>query len=209
MTVKIEKMVVGPLMTNCYIIYSSGECIVIDPGYSGEEIADFIRGKEYKVKHIFASHGHFDHVSGVKALKDAVNGEFSIGSQDVEMYLNTQEMALKFGGVEVDAPIDPDSHIHEGDIQLGDATVKIIYTPGHTMGSYSFLIENDLFTGDTLFRGSIGRMDYGGSEKYMSETIEHLKGLDDGIRIHPGHGPGSTMGEEKRENPFLNGELRI
>lgn len=209
MTVSIEKIVVGPLMTNCYIISSGGECIVIDPGYSGDEISDFISKKGYSVKRIFATHGHFDHVSGIKAMKESVDCDFSIGSQDEEMYRTSREMARRFGGVEVDEPVKPDSYIEEGELSFGDTTVRIMHTPGHTLGSYSFLVEDHLFTGDTLFKGSIGRMDYGGSEENMVKTIEQLKSLDNRVRIYPGHGPWSTMGEEKIENPFLNGSVQI
>lgn len=209
MSLKIDKMVVGPLMTNCYIVSSGQECVVIDPGFSGEEIAQFIREKEYTMKRIFASHGHFDHVSGVRKLKESVKCDFSIGHNDVDMYMDTPQMARRFAGVEVDVPLKPDSIIEEGSADFGDSRITFIYTPGHTMGSYSFLIEDHLFTGDTLFKGSIGRMDYGGSEEYMIKTIEQLKKMEDGIMIHPGHGPESTIREEKENNPFLNGSFMI
>lgn len=199
----IEKIVVGPLMTNCYIVSSGKECVIIDPGAEGERIVDFVQGKELKAKYVLATHGHFDHVSGIRAVRNSLKAEFHIHSSDLEMVRTAPEQAMKFADMRVDEIGDPDGYVEDNSYRIGNIEIVPVHTPGHTAGSTSFKIGKNMFSGDTLFSGSIGRMDFGGSKESMKKTIEMLKGMDDEIAVYPGHGPATTIGEEKRNNPFL------
>lgn len=201
--IRIETVVVGPLMTNCYIISEGKECIVIDAGEEGERIVETVRARELSVKYILASHGHFDHVSGIEPLRRAFRAPFHIHSSDLEMFKGAPEMAKKFAGTDIEELGDPEGFIEENEYTIGNSKLIPIHTPGHTAGSTSFLIGKHLFSGDTLFKGSIGRMDFGGSVESMKNTIEQLKKMDEDIEVHPGHGPATTVGDEKRDNPFL------
>ena len=201
--IEIETIVVGPLMTNCYIISEGGDCIVIDAGAEGERIVEAIRNRGLSLTYILASHGHFDHVAGIEPLREAFGAPFHIHSSDLGMFRGAHDMAKKFAGTDIEDLMDPEGFIGENGYTLGKTELVPVHTPGHTGGSTSFLIGKHLFSGDTLFRGSIGRMDFGGSVEAMKNTIEQLKKMDDDILVHPGHGPGTTIGDEKRENPFL------
>lgn len=201
--VAIEKIVVGPLMTNCYIVSSGKDCIIIDPGAEGERIVDYVLGKGLNAKYVLATHGHFDHVSGIAPIRKSLKAEFHIHSADLEMFRTAPEQAMKFAGMKVGRISDPDGYVEEKTYGIGNEEIVPVHTPGHTAGSTSFMIGENMFSGDTLFNGSIGRMDFGGSEDSMKKTIEMLKGMDDSIRVYPGHGPSTTIGDEKNNNPFF------
>lgn len=201
--IRIGKIVVGPLMTNCYVISSGNDCVIIDAGAEGERIVDHVQNEGFNAQYILATHGHFDHVSGISAIRDSLKAQFHIHSADVDMFRTAPDQAMRFAGMSMEDLQDPEGHVEDNTYRIGEHEIIPMHTPGHTAGSTSFIIGKNMFSGDTLFSGSIGRMDFGGSVESMKKTIEMLKGMDDSINVHPGHGPSTTIGEEKRSNPFF------
>jgi glyoxylase-like metal-dependent hydrolase (beta-lactamase superfamily II) len=207
---KITRLVVGPLQVNCYIVSDekSREAIVIDPGDDGRKIVAAIREQGLIVKYIVNTHAHFDHVGANKEVKDATGGELLVHQEDDRLLGNTAGQARMFG---MTAPSSPkaDRYVKHGDaVTVGDVTLTVLHTPGHSGGGISLAGEGVVFTGDALFAGSIGRTDlFGGDLTTLIASIKrHLMTLPDDTVVLSGHGPDSTIGEERRENPFLNAQ---
>lgn len=196
----IKTIPAGIYDANCYLVIDekSKECGVIDPGGDAQRIESIIKSLNVKVKYIILTHGHVDHVGGVVELSKSLNVPFFISKIDEE-YMEKDDYV--FGSLP-----KASGYLKEGDtLSLGDKEFKVIETPGHTKGGLCFLIEDKLFTGDTLFQASIGRTDFvGGDFKEIIKSIkEKLIILGDDIEVYPGHGPMSTIGYEKRRNTFL------
>ena len=191
-----EVLTLGAYQTNSYIIWADGSdrCAVIDPGYEPDTILTRVRSLGKQVEAVLLTHGHFDHVGGVKAIAEATG---------CKVYLCTDDLAMpqKFTAGHL---LYTDAYT-EGDIlELAGLTVKVLHTPGHTMGSVCLLVEDTLFAGDTLFRESCGRTDLpGGSWADILKSLRRLKELPDHIRVFSGHGPSTTIGEEKQWNPYM------
>ena len=203
----IEYMPVGPIMANCYIVgcEETGQAAVIDPGDDAERILQKLSELKLKVKYIVNTHGHFDHVGGNKEIKDATGAELLIHAQDAPMLEHLSQAASSFG-LRCDNSPPPDRTIDEGDeIQVGNITLKVIHTPGHSPGGVSLHADGFLFVGDTLFSGSIGRTDLpGGNFDTLKSSIRNkIFPLGDEVRVFTGHGPETTVGREKRYNPFV------
>jgi hydroxyacylglutathione hydrolase len=186
---------VGMLLTNCYVVgqVETREAIVIDPGTGREteakKILKEIESNGLKIKYIANTHGHPDHTGGNKIFVEATNAPILIHEYDAPM--------LK-------GPF-ADRMLHDGDsVQVGGIVLRILHTPGHSQGSISLIGKDVVFTGDTLFAGSIGRYDLpGGSVDEIKKSLKKLMILSDHMKVYPGHGPTSTIGEERRNNPFL------
>ncbi|GAA0077845.1 MBL fold metallo-hydrolase [Clostridium sp. CTA-5] len=196
----IKTIPAGIYDANCYLVIDeeSKECGVIDPGGDAQRIESIIKSLNVKVKYIILTHGHVDHVGGVVELSKSLNVPFFISKIDEE-YMEKDNYV--FGSLP-----KASGYLKEGDtLSLGDKEFKVIETPGHTKGGLCFLIEDKLFTGDTLFQASIGRTDFaGGDFKEIIKSIkEKLIILGDDIEVYPGHGPMSNIGYEKRRNTFL------
>ena len=202
-------LTVGPLETNCYILgdEKSKEAVIIDPGGDFEEIDQQLGKLKLKVKYIVLTHGHFDHTGALAQLKKTTSAEILIHSADAFM-LSKDNQAQPFLLESGDEPCSADRTLKEGDkIQFGENVLEVLHTPGHTPGGISLIIDKMIFTGDTLFCGSVGRTDLpGGSYQKLLDSIKtkFLSKGDDYV-IYPGHGPESTIGEERRDNPFLGG----
>lgn len=198
----------GIYAVNCYIVFSEGSKsgIVVDPGGSADEIIKFVEDNNIDLKYIVLTHGHGDHIGGVKALKDKYDIPVLIHKEDEEMLKDANKNLSKtmaFGAIE----IIPDRTLVDGDIiKFGELEATILHTPGHTKGGICLKIENYLISGDTLFKGSIGRTDlYGGDYETLISAIKtKLLVLDDEIVVLPGHGQSSTIKNERISNPFLN-----
>jgi hydroxyacylglutathione hydrolase len=201
---------VGKLFTNCYITACpiTKEAIIIDPGFDNlseaEEIFKFIEEKMLKLKFIVNTHGHPDHICGNGIVKEKFKTPILIHEKDAFMLGKFGHLVAKFFGFKNSSP-PADMLLKEGDVlKIGNTTLKVIHTPGHSPGSISLLGEKEVFTGDTLFAGSIGRTDLPqSSEKDMRRSLEKLAGLPDYMTVYPGHGPVTTIKEEKENNPFL------
>jgi len=199
---------VGTLETNCYILgdEKTKQAVVIDPGGDFEIIEEHLKKLKLKVKYIILTHGHVDHIGALGELKKATGAEILIHSKDSMMlYDPNQNPSFFSGGKAISTKAD--RLLEEGDIiECGEIKLEVIYTPGHTPGGISLVMDKMIFTGDSLFCGSIGRTDFPGSsyQKLISSIKEKLLSKDDDFIIYPGHGPSSTVGEERKNNPFLN-----
>ena len=199
-SMQIQAFTVGVLSTNYYVVScpETREAIIIDPGfgasYEGEQIIRYVDAGTLKVKFIVNTHGHFDHINGDVVLKRKYVVPVCIHRYDAQS-LND------LGG-----DIPPDNVLLEDGevVKFGQVMLKVMHTPGHTPGGISFVGEKIVFTGDTLFAGGIGRTDFeGGSDRDMRRSLKKLLGLPNNYSVYPGHGFVSTIGEEKRVNPFL------
>jgi glyoxylase-like metal-dependent hydrolase (beta-lactamase superfamily II) len=205
-------MVVGSLQTNCYILQSNNAAIIIDPGDEPERIVRFVRDIEVKPSQIIATHTHFDHVLGVETVRAKLNIPFLIHHDDLTMLESMQSRVRQFMGFEVPPPPKVDEYLKDGDsLKVGDETIQILHTPGHSPGSVSLSGEGYVFTGDALFNQSIGRTDLPGGElKTLIHSIrDRLFKLDDETLVYPGHGPETTIGDEKLANPFVGKAARL
>ncbi len=202
---EVKGLVVGELGVNTYIIAGDGEGVVIDPGAEGERIMAMIEGMGLTIRYIINTHGHFDHTGANGLIKERTGATLAIHREDVELLERAPYQASLFGLSSPPSP-GPDLVLKDGDrIRVKDLEMEIIHTPGHTKGSISILVGGVLFTGDTLFAGSVGRTDLpGGSYDDLIRSIrERILPLPEDTLIYPGHGPSTTLGQEKAVNPFL------
>jgi hydroxyacylglutathione hydrolase len=205
-------LVVGALHTNCYILQSRGESIIVDPGDEGERILRLIKDLETKPTSIIATHTHFDHVLAVNTIRKRLNVPFLIHRDDLPLLESMQSRVRHLMGFEVPPPPSVDGFLKDEEVfTLGNQKVKILHTPGHSPGSVSISTDETVFTGDALFNQSIGRTDLpGGDLKTLIHSIrEKLFKLDDETTVYPGHGPETTIGDEKLANPFVGKAARF
>lgn len=205
MEYKIMKLVVGELQENCFILFDENkDAFVVDPGGSSENIIEAIDKNELNIKYILLTHGHFDHVGAVAALVKKYKAPVYMSKDDGAFLESPKEVRASSFGMQIESA-DVDVFVKEGDeIPFSEGTIKVIETPGHTLGSVCYLFENYLFAGDTLFNGSIGRTDFPESDhSLMIESLKKLKKLDDEIYVLSGHGPESQISYEKMTNPYL------
>jgi hydroxyacylglutathione hydrolase len=203
----IELLPVGPIMANCYIVgcKETHEASVIDPGDEAEKILLKLAALNLKVKYIINTHGHFDHVGANRKMKEATGADILIHDLDAPMLGSLVQAAASFGLKSENSP-PPDKTVDDGDIiTFGKISLKVIHTPGHSPGGISLYTPGVLFVGDTLFQGSIGRTDLpGGNFNTLKSSIQNkLFPLDDNCRVFTGHGPETSIGKEKRYNPFV------
>ncbi|MFA5500192.1 MAG: MBL fold metallo-hydrolase [Candidatus Omnitrophota bacterium] len=200
----IEKLEVGPLGANCYIVAdkATGNAFLIDPGGEPDRIKDVLKKEKLNLKFIINTHGHGDHILG--------NGYFGVPvyvhSLDKDFLTDPSKNLSGFFGLFMKAS-KADRLLEDGErISMGSLEMEIIHTPGHTPGGISIKIDGVVFTGDTLFAGGIGRTDLpGGDEEQLFKSIkDKLFALDDDVVVYPGHGGESTIGREKKTNPFFS-----
>ena len=204
---KVETVVVGALETNCYLVYCEKtlECAVVDPGADPEKIFRAVADKNLKPVTLINTHGHVDHIGANKDIKDHFDVPLLIHEADVPMLQNAllSEIAFLLGA---QASPDPDSFLREGDeIRFGESRLQVLHTPGHSPGSVSLKGEGLLLSGDTLFCGGVGRTDLpGGSWDELVRSIqERIFTLDGQTRVYPGHGPSTSVDQEKNANPYV------
>ena len=203
----IKKLEVGPIMANCFILgcESTKEGVVIDPGDDADRILMELAKSGLKVKYLINTHGHFDHVGANKRMKEVTGAEIAVHPDDEPMFQELSRSAMMFGLSAENSP-PADIRLNDGDeITFGEITLKVIHTPGHSKGGICLYTKGYLFAGDTLFAGSIGRTDLNGGDydTLISSIKEKLLVLEPETVVYTGHGPETTIGNEKRTNPFL------
>jgi hydroxyacylglutathione hydrolase len=207
--VQVRQLPLGPLQTNCYLIgcEETLQAAVVDPSWNGRSIVATAETDGWEITHILLTHSHFDHVGGLEEVKALTGAPIYIHAEAVEM-LNNTTMSAAFFGLRVSPPPSPDEYLSDGqEIQLGELLIQVMYTPGHAPGHVSFYLPDYriVFDGDVLFQDGIGRTDLpGGDYATLMETIqEKLLTLPDETKVFSGHGPATTIGQERRNNPFL------
>ncbi len=208
----LERKPLGVYAANGYIAAceDSKEAIVVDPGGEPEEVIKIIDENEFDLKYIILTHGHGDHIGAVNELSDHYNPEVIIHKDDAELLEDSEKnLSAMMPGKPV--TVKEYSTVEDGDaIEFGNNKAEFIHTPGHTRGCMCIRTGEFLFTGDTLFKGSIGRTDlYGGGDDILDSINEKIYPLDDDIKILPGHGAITTIGAEKKTNPFLQGKSTV
>ncbi len=204
----IKRLEVGGFMSNCYIVGcpKTNEGIVIDPGAEPEVIMAALEEENLTVKYIINTHGHIDHIGAVKEIREKTGAPVVMHKEDAPLFENPHENLSMFVGSQLTLD-PPEKIVEEGDtITFGSGhALKVIHTPGHTRGGMSLHMNGKVFTGDTLFAASIGRSDLpGGNHRQLINAIkEKLFPLGDDTVVYPGHGPESSIGREKKVNPFL------
>ena len=208
----MKMFTVGIVSTNCYLVgcTETKAALIIDPGINTNSEAEKILGEakknKLKIQYIVNTHGHPDHTSGNKIMKELTGAEILIHKYDAPKLTGygRGDLLSLFGLRSTSPPAD--KMLHEGDIiRAGTIELKVLHTPGHSKGGISLLGDDLVFTGDTLFAGSIGRYDFPDAsyEELMHSIREKLANLPDHFKVYSGHGPPTTIGEEKRHNPFL------
>lgn len=197
---------VGPVMANCYfVINDQNHCLIIDPGDDAKTLSKAINSLCVEVDGILLTHAHFDHIAAVDQLAKDFNADVYICEKEFDFLTDPMlnASAVFMGVPEVVIKTQPKALVIGTNV-IGTFEVKAYYTPGHSIGSMIFAIENDLFTGDTLFQGSIGRTDLpSGSDKQMRNSLKFIQSFKTNFTIYPGHGASSTLEIEKAQNPYL------
>ena len=193
---KLFTLPLGSYQTNCYIIYEEGSktCCVIDPGYTPEVVLDKVEALGLTVEAIVLTHGHFDHVGGVRQIAAETGCDVYLCADDLSM------PPMMTAG-----PLYYTKTYAEGSrLNLAGLDIAVLHTPGHTPGSVCLIVDDHLFSGDTLFSGSCGRTDLpGGSWATILRSLRRLAELEANFWVHPGHGQSTTLSEEKRYNPYM------
>ena len=195
---EMKSLALGLYQTNCYIIWGEGadSCAVIDPGFEPERVLDQVRHWGKKVEAILLTHGHFDHVGGVKHITKETGCRVFICKEDLSLNPRLTDGAIYY----------TDTYKEGDTLTLAGLSLQVIQTPGHTPGCVCLICEDAMFCGDTLFAGTCGRTDLpGGDMAVMRRSLARLKALPADYRVLPGHGEDSTLAEERVYNPYMQG----
>ncbi len=201
--VKIESYTLTPFATNCYILKSGSEALVIDPGEPSSAVLESVEG--FTVRHVVNTHCHGDHCGGNGAVKEATGASLLCHEAELPMLRSVVEQGALFGVVFQPSP-DPDGFLEEGDaITVGEETLEVLFTPGHSPGHIALRGNGYIFGGDVLFQGSVGRTDLPGCDPdaLMNTLRNHFLPLPDETLVYSGHGPVTTIGAERATNTFL------
>lgn len=210
--VKIETFAVGPLSCNCTILWdeASGEAIVVDGGDGVDEVLRRLTARNLRATHLLHTHAHIDHIGDLGALRERAGGRAMLHPGDLPLYRTLALQAQWIGLQEAPRVVELDADLRDNDvIALGSSTITVLHTPGHTPGSVCFAIDDGtrttILSGDTLFAGSIGRWDLGGTsmEDIVASIHRKLFDYSDATPVIPGHGPSTTIGVERNSNPYL------
>lgn len=209
MALELRCLTVGPLETNCYLLWDcdTNSAAIIDPGGDAERIIDEIRSMDLRVERILITHGHIDHCYCAGDIAEQYGTPLVMHPSDVEMLQIGLEIAGQFYNMAEYRPIKPSEFVSNEDVlHIGRNRVRVIHTPGHSPGSVSFVADVGIFCGDAVFAGSIGRTDFpGGSHALLIQSIKSkILSFPDETVLYPGHGPSTTVGRERRTNPYLH-----
>lgn len=194
----------GPVQANCYVLVQDGQAIVIDPGDKFPSLSKVLEQENATLKAVLLTHGHFDHIHGLKDIVEQYGCEVYMSPYEFDFLTDaTLNGSVSFGRFTQIKGIQP-LPVKEGKNTIAGMDFEAIYCPGHSIGSIVYIIEDSMFSGDVLFQGSIGRTDLEtGSDYAMEKSLQKLKKLEKNYYVYPGHGPGSTLDQEKSWNPYL------
>jgi len=207
----IRTIPLGPVRANTYIVSDEKHdgTFIVDAGAYNPRLERLINDK--KIEYILLTHGHFDHIMGVSELKKRFpDAKVCIHEADAPM-LSDDMLSLAFAfGAGVDKDLKADIILHDGDeLPFGDKLIRVIHTPGHTKGGVTYMIDDCMFTGDTLFCGSVGRTDFpGGDMNVLNDSICRLFDIDGDYNVYPGHDMNTTLSDERKNNPYVNWSKR-
>ena len=205
---KVATLTLGPFGTNCYLVWpdSGAEALLVDCAGDAAAILAEAERQQLRIRVVVLTHGHIDHVDGLADLQRATSARVLVHQLDADQLTDPMISGAALFGLSQDR-VTPDTLLGEGEwvrLEGADLSLQVLHTPGHTPGSICLLGEGVLFSGDTLFAGGIGRMDLpGGDEAAMTASLARLMELPDDLEVYPGHGPATTLGYERRHNPWL------
>ena len=209
----VHALHLGPLDNNTYLVVHEGtrETAVVDVGFEAAAVLEAIARRKLRVSLLLNTHAHYDHVAGMRAVQQACGGEYYVHPRDRLLLDHLTEQGAAFGFPPAEPPLHPHDLADRQAITLAGEKIDVIHTPGHSPGGVCFHHGEWLISGDTLFAGSIGRTDLpGGSFEDLERAIrERLFVLGDALRVLPGHGPETTIGEERMHNPFVGDNARF
>ena len=204
--IKIDCFVVGMIATNCYLIEdeATGTLAVIDPGDHSDKLMEAIDERGGKLSYILLTHGHYDHIIGVAELCDRYHPVVCAAEAEMRLLQNGMYNRSSVHNIRINS-FQVDRLLHDGDvIDLGESHLKFILTPGHTAGSGCYIVDDSIFSGDTIFCESIGRTDFDtSSPRAMVKSVERIKNLEGDYAIYPGHEMFTTLEHERKYNPFM------
>ncbi|MDR0919149.1 MAG: MBL fold metallo-hydrolase [Oscillospiraceae bacterium] len=206
---KIYTMPLGQLQANCHIIsFDDNTCIAIDIGGESDKVLKYLQENRLVLNAILLTHGHCDHIGGVEIVRRETNAMVYIAKEDMEMLFNSEKNLSTL--LRLNTPtVQYFSYIKTDTLNICDKEIRVIRTPGHTKGSVCFLIENCLFSGDTLFRNGVGRTDFpGGSTQELLNSLKILADLEEDYPVYCGHHENTTLGFERQYNPCVRGDFK-
>ena len=202
---KIKKFESFLLDENCYAVTLPAGIIIVDPGDMTKDLNEFLKNNGSKVKYILLTHRHFDHILAVSKAKQLCENAKVVIHESDAMGLKSSSESLASLYKLIQTPVEPDITVSDNDVlRLGKTEIKVVHTPGHTIGSVCYIIKNAIFTGDTLFKGAVGRTDFPtGSAEDLENSLKKLKQFDESYELYPGHGPETTLEYENKRNRFI------
>ncbi len=202
---EIKCIMMGGNAANCYLVKTDDVMLVVDPYFADQRIVDFLNQDSYIPKYILLTHCHYDHILGAEKLRDMCGAKIAIGEKDEIGLRDTAISLSQYVGLE-QKPFSADITFADGDVfNVGSTEINIIHTAGHTAGSVCYMIEDSIFTGDTLFEGTVGRTDFPtGNFNALKASLERLKALGQDYKLYPGHGLATNLYREMRLNPYMN-----
>jgi hydroxyacylglutathione hydrolase len=207
MALVTRSLILGPFATNAYVLTcdATNEAAIVDVGFDPERVADWVEKEGWRVRHLLNTHAHYDHAAAMRELQDRVGGRYWLHPGDLPLLHGLTLQGAAFGLPPATGPEEVNELADGQTIPLGRETLSVLHTPGHSPGSVTFRWDGVLWVGDVLFSGSVGRTDLpGGSFEALRSSIrDRLFPLGDEFRVLPGHGPETTIGAERRSNPFV------
>ena len=209
---KIKRLPVGALWTNCYLVWDSQKHgFFVDPGGDASELARFACNNDITIDWVIITHGHIDHIAGLTSLRNLAENGVAIHEKDADCLTNSNRNLSNQFVEQTSTFLAAEKTLLDGEIlHVGSMSIEVIHTPGHTRGGICLYVtdgdESILLSGDTLFANSVGRTDLpGGDYKELKKSLQRLCRLPDALVVYPGHGPETTIGEEKKNNQYFNG----